>query len=104
MPVGVTAAVIGGLAIFVPRTRVGSEILIKGFEAPMSLICFGLVAFTLACVGQEFWRGTRVRMKQTDGNASSSLVGLILAKRRKYGGYLIHASVAVMFFGFAGKA
>jgi cytochrome c-type biogenesis protein CcmF len=104
VPVAVCVAVIAGLAITVPRTLTLSEIIVKGLKAPVSLLCFGLVAFTLACVGQEFWRGTRVRMKQTDGTAGTSLVGLILAKRRKYGGYLIHASMAVMFFGFAGKA
>jgi cytochrome c-type biogenesis protein CcmF len=28
----------------------------------------------------------------------------MLAKRRKYGGYIVHLGIAVMFFGFAGKA
>jgi cytochrome c-type biogenesis protein CcmF len=34
----------------------------------------------------------------------TSLIGLTLSKRRKYGGYIIHLGVAVMFIGFAGKA
>jgi cytochrome c-type biogenesis protein CcmF len=29
---------------------------------------------------------------------------LMLSKRRKYGGYVVHLAVAVMFFGFGGKA
>ena len=34
----------------------------------------------------------------------TSLIGLILSKRRKYGGYIIHLGVAVLFLGFVGKA
>src|SRR5258708_21940293 len=32
------------------------------------------------------------------------MLGLALAKRRRYGGYIIHLGVAIMFLGFAGKA
>jgi cytochrome c-type biogenesis protein CcmH/NrfF len=45
----------------------------------------------------------RVRMRQTGGDPVTSIVGIILAKRRKYGGYIIHLGVAIMFIGFAGK-
>jgi cytochrome c-type biogenesis protein CcmF len=34
----------------------------------------------------------------------TSLIGLVLAKRRKYGGYIVHLGIALMFVGFAGKA
>jgi cytochrome c-type biogenesis protein CcmF len=103
-PVAAGALVLGGLAIFVPRTRTLTPMLSEGFDLPLSLLCFGLVAFTLSCIAQEFWRGTRVRMKQTEGSFGPALVGLMMAKQRKYGGYIIHAGIAVMFFGFAGKA
>ena len=53
---------------------------------------------------QEFWRGMRVRAPADRLDPVTSLIGLVLAKRRKYGGYIVHLGVAVMFFGFAGKA
>lgn len=92
------------LAIFVPRSRAESAIFTKGFTMPIALVNFGVVAFTLAACLQEFWKGLRVRRKQTGGDPLSSLVGLVLAKRRRYGGYVIHMGIAVMFIGFAGKA
>jgi cytochrome c-type biogenesis protein CcmF len=45
-----------------------------------------------------------VRRRQTGSDPFTSLIGLVLSKRRKYGGYIVHLGVAVMFFGFAGKA
>ena len=42
--------------------------------------------------------------QQTGSDPFTSLIGLVLSKRRKYGGYIVHLGVAVMFFGFAGKA
>jgi cytochrome c-type biogenesis protein CcmF len=58
----------------------------------------------LSSVAQEFWVGTRVRIRQTGSDPFTALIGLMLSKRRKYGGYIIHVAVAIMFFGFAGKA
>ena len=103
-PLGAMAVTIAALAIAVPRTRVLTSVFHDELHLPISLVNFGLVAFTFASVGQEFWRGMRVRARQTGGAQLTSLVGLVFAKRRKYGGYVVHIGVAVMFFGFAGKA
>jgi len=104
IPLAVMALTIAVLAIAMPRTRVLTSIFHDDLRLPLSLVNFGLVAFTITSVLQEFWRGTRVRAKQTGGSKATSLIGLVFAKRRKYGGYVIHIGVAVMFFGFAGKA
>ncbi len=103
-PLGAMVTTIAVLAIALPRTRVLTSIFHDDLQLPLSLVNFGLVAFTIASVGQEFWRGMRVRAKQTGGSQLTSLVGLVFAKRRKYGGYVVHVAVAIMFFGFAGKA
>ncbi len=92
------------LAICFPQTTHRSAIFSDIFQLPVSLINFGLCAFVLGSIGQEYWRGVAVRRRQTGSDPVSSLIGLILSKRRKYGGYIIHLGVAVMFFGFAGKA
>ena len=104
LPLGAMILTIAALAIFVPRTRVLTSIFHDDLRLPLSLVNFGIIAFTLTSVAQEFWRGTQVRAKQTGGARSTSLIGLVFAKRRKYGGYVVHVGVAIMFFGFAGKA
>lgn len=103
VPVAVMAVTVAGLALFFPRTRVLSPIFSEGLELPIALLNFGIIAFVMGSIGQEFWGGMRVRMRQTGGDPVTSLVGIILAKRRKYGGYIIHLGVAIMFIGFAGK-
>ena len=81
-----------------------TSIFIDELKLPVALINFGFIGFTMGCIGQEFWRGMRVRQKQTGGAALDSLIGIIASKRRKYGGYVVHLGMAVMFLGFAGKA
>ena len=104
VPVGVAIATLVVLAIFVPRTLVRTPIFSGQIRLPISLVNFALVAFVVASIAQEFWKGVRVRIRQTKGTAMTSLIGLVLTKRRKYGGYIVHLGVAIMFLGWAGKA
>ncbi|MBV8755805.1 MAG: cytochrome c biogenesis protein CcsA [Deltaproteobacteria bacterium] len=103
-PSAFAAITIAGLAIGVPQTRHLSPLLADGLRLPVSLINFGMVAFVVGSIAQEFWRGANVRSKQTGGDVVTSMLGLVLSKRRKYGGYIVHLGVAVLFIGFAGKA
>jgi cytochrome c-type biogenesis protein CcmF len=73
-------------------------------QAPIPLITLMLCSFVFASITQEFVRGVMVRTKQTGSDPLSSLLGLILSKRRKYGGYVVHLGIAVLFLGFTGKA
>jgi cytochrome c-type biogenesis protein CcmF len=92
------------LLIAAPQTTTGTAIFADQLELPVSLVNFGLCAFVGASIFQEFLRGSAVRQKQTGSDPLTSLIGLVLSKRRKYGGYIIHLGVAMMFVGFAGKA
>jgi cytochrome c-type biogenesis protein CcmF len=103
-PLALMAVTIVVLLIAFPHVTTKTAIFSKYAKLPISLINFGICAFAFGSIVQEFWRGTGVRRKQTGSDPFSALVGLTLAKRRKYGGYIIHLGVAVMFVGFAGKA
>jgi cytochrome c-type biogenesis protein CcmF len=92
------------LVIIFPETSHRSAIFSDLFQLPISLINFGIVAFVAASITQEIWRGTAVRRRQTGSDPVTSMIGLVLSKRRKYGGYVVHLGIAIMFFGFAGKA
>jgi cytochrome c-type biogenesis protein CcmF len=71
---------------------------------PGALLMFGLGAFVLAAVGQELWRGVRARRAMSGGGVPSALVALVRRNRRRYGGYLVHAGVSVLFIGVAASS
>ena len=104
IPSIVAAVTIVVALIAFPQTKHLTPLFIDQLKLPVSLINFGLIGFVVGSIAQEFWRGMRVRMSQTGGDPMSSLLGLVLSKRRKYGGYIVHLGVAVIFFGIAGKA
>jgi cytochrome c-type biogenesis protein CcmF len=66
-------------------------------------IMFGFGAFVVATVAQEFFRGARARRAMTGESLARSLVALVRRNRRRYGGYLVHAGVAVALVGVAGS-
>jgi len=72
--------------------------------APAGVICFGFCAFTGATIVQEFARGVGVRKRNTGQDSVSALMGMVLRGKRRYGGYIVHVGIVLMFIGFAGTA
>jgi cytochrome c-type biogenesis protein CcmF len=68
---------------------------------PKALVMFCLAAFVLAVVGQEFWRGVRARRAMSRESVPRALVTLVGRNRRRYGGYTVHAGIALLFVGIA---
>ncbi|MFI5178461.1 MAG: cytochrome c-type biogenesis CcmF C-terminal domain-containing protein, partial [Vicinamibacterales bacterium] len=66
-------------------------------------LCFGLCAFVTVTILQEFFRGARVRREATGTDLFTALVGLFARSRRRYGGYVIHLGIVLVFLGFAGN-
>jgi cytochrome c-type biogenesis protein CcmF len=104
LPTAIMAVAILAFALWFPETKLRTAIFSDSLELPVTLINFGLCAFTVGSILQEYWRGVGVRRRQTSSDPLTSLLGLVLSKRRKYGGYIVHLGIAVLFFGFAGKA
>ena len=75
---------------------------VVGFRVWVSGICFGLCAFVLGTIGQEFVRGASVRRRATGTDLVTAMVGLVMHSRRRYGGYIVHVGIVLMFLGFAG--
>ncbi|MBC7875968.1 MAG: heme lyase CcmF/NrfE family subunit [Anaerolineales bacterium] len=67
-----------------------------------ALLGFFLVSFVLFVTFQEFWRGARARQKTQDEGFFTALARLMGRNRRRYGGYIIHISIAVMAIGILG--
>ena len=68
---------------------------------PLALAMFVFGAFVVASVGQEFWRGVGVRRAMTGESPPAALRSLVTRNRRRYGGYLVHVGMAVLFIGVA---
>jgi cytochrome c-type biogenesis protein CcmF len=73
-----------------------------GVRVWSSGICFALCAFVIATIAQEFWRGARVRQGGTGTDVLTAVVGLVGRNKRRYGGYVVHLGIVLVFFGFAG--
>ena len=71
---------------------------------PFALIMFALAAFVLTTVAQELWRGVAARRAITRDPVPVALVGLIRRNRRRYGGYIVHAGLAVLLVGVAASS
>ena len=71
---------------------------------PAALAMFAFGTFVLAAVAQEFWRGAGARRAMSSDGPLTAVVSLVRRNRRRYGGYLIHAGMAVLFMGVAASS
>jgi cytochrome c-type biogenesis protein CcmF len=69
-----------------------------------SLMAFTLGAGVVTAIGAEFLRGAKVVRTQTGKNLAESTLILVRRNTRRYGGYIIHFGIVVMFIGIAGGA
>jgi cytochrome c-type biogenesis protein CcmF len=67
-------------------------------------VTFVLAATVTTAIGSEFLRGALVIQRHTGKNLFSAVVQLTRRNTRRYGGYLVHFGVVVIFIGFAGSA
>jgi cytochrome c-type biogenesis protein CcmF len=71
---------------------------------PFALLMFTLGAFVVASVAQEFWRGVGARRAMTGEPPPVALAQLVRRNRRRYGGYIVHAGLAVLLVGVAASS
>lgn len=67
-------------------------------------LCFALCAFVGVTILQEFVRGAGVRRQATGTDYLTAMIGLVARSKRRYGGYIVHLGIVLMFLGFAGEA
>jgi cytochrome c-type biogenesis protein CcmF len=76
---------------------------VYGVRVWSSGLCFALCAMVLATIVQEFVRGTDVRRQASGSDFVTALIGLVGRSKRRYGGYIVHVGIVLMFLGFAGE-
>jgi cytochrome c-type biogenesis protein CcmF len=123
IPLGLFLLALTGIGPLIAWRRASVANLRRQFAAPVAagvaagalLVALGmrdgyaLVAYTLACfvagtIVQEFARGTRARRAMYGEAPGRALFRLVARNRRRYGGYIVHAGIVMMFAAFAGMA
>ena len=74
---------------------------IRNFYA---LISFGFCLFVALTIIIEFYKGARQIAAKNQFNLARGLVELTHRNTRRYGGYLVHMGIVLMFIGFTGAA
>jgi cytochrome c-type biogenesis protein CcmF len=91
--VPLSAGLMGGILLFA-----------FGLREMFSLICFTLCIFVTGTIVQEFYRGARVVRIRSGASWLACCVDLTLRNTRRYGGYIVHLGMVMIFIGLAGQA
>jgi cytochrome c-type biogenesis protein CcmF len=75
-----------------------------GMRKPNALMAYLLSAFVAATIVQEFSKGIGARRSIHGESFPTAFVRLVARNRRRYGGYIVHAGVVMLFAAFAGMA
>ncbi len=71
-------------------------------SSPIGVVGYSFAAFVLAAIVLEFVRGTRARKALGDPSWPAALATLVGRNRRRYGGYIVHAAIALLLVGAVG--
>ena len=82
----------------------GLALLAAGMRAPGAVLAFALSGFVAGTIWLEFARGVRVRRAHRGESVVRALLGLVLQNRRRYGGYVVHLGILLLFAGITGSS
>ena len=83
----------------------GVALIALGFgSSTPGLLAYTFSAFVLASIVLEFWRGTTARHAIAGESMPRAFTSLIARNRRRYGGYIVHASIVLLAIGIAGSS
>jgi cytochrome c-type biogenesis protein CcmF len=69
-----------------------------------AIAMFCCAAFVFGSISQEFFRGVRARGAMAHEAPPVALVALVRRNRRRYGGYIVHIGIAILFVGVAASS
>ena len=75
-----------------------------GFRQIYSLVCMTLCVFVAATITLEFYRGAKVIRARSGASFLASSIDLTIRNTRRYGGYIVHMGMVLIFIGLAGVA
>jgi cytochrome c-type biogenesis protein CcmF len=80
-----------------------AALLILGMRDFYTIVCLTLCSFVLAAILEEFYKGASIRRQTSGDSFLMSFVNLTLKNKRRYGGYIVHFSIVLIFVGLAGN-
>jgi cytochrome c-type biogenesis protein CcmF len=75
-----------------------------GMRASYSLVAYALCGFVTGTIVQEFYKGVRARQTIHEESLIPAFMHLVERNRRRYGGYIVHVGIVMLFAAFAGMA
>ncbi len=75
-----------------------------GMRDVYALVAYLLCGFVTGTIVQEFYKGIRARQSIHGESVLTGFVRLVARNRRRYGGYIVHAGIVMLFAAFAGLA
>src|SRR6516165_10330195 len=75
-----------------------------GYKDGASLLCFFLCGFVFWTIVMEFYRGARVIAARSGMSMMMSAHELAMRNTRRYGGYVVHFGMVLIFIGLAGAS
>jgi cytochrome c-type biogenesis protein CcmF len=79
-------------------------LLASGMRHFYALISFALCLFVATTVAGEFYKGSRAISAKSGKNLIAAMIDLTHRNTRRYGGYIVHMGIVLMFIGFTGSA
>jgi cytochrome c-type biogenesis protein CcmF len=75
-----------------------------GVRHTLSLITWGIGFFVVIIVAVEFWKGTHARARIEKEAFPVAFFHLVSRNRRRWGGYIVHVGIVMIFAAFAGAS
>lgn len=75
-----------------------------GMRHVYALISFALCSFVSTTIAMEFWKGASAIAAKSGQNLIAAMIELTHRNTRRYGGYLVHVGIVIMFIGYTGAA
>ena len=122
-PIGLALLALAGIGPVIAWRRATRKNLQKNFATPvivglvvaaalwstgarhaLALTTWGIGAFVVTIILTEFWKGTRARAHIEGEGYVPALFHLVTRNRRRWGGYIVHVGMVMLFMAFAGAA
>jgi cytochrome c-type biogenesis protein CcmF len=88
----------------IAATATVAALAISGIRQVAALIAIGVAVFAIIVTLLEFIKGAIVRKHTDNLNILAALVSLAMRNKRRYGGYIVHLGVLLLFWGIIGSS
>jgi cytochrome c-type biogenesis protein CcmF len=123
IPIGLLLLFLTGVGPLLAWRKTSTESLKRNFGGPLlialalgvaafaaglrefySMVCWILCVFVASTISMEFFRGAKVIRARSGASLVASAVDLTMRNTRRYGGYIVHMGMVLIFVGLAGAA